>query len=207
MRSLEARINELESSLGQESDSLVAQRDADYSLQSPADFGTGKGPGGPVRDRQSILQEMAPGRSSSLSRDLDTESSQNVHLASSHAKSITGNPASESCQTVLENGPAFLGSSSAVGFMTEVYQIFGSRESRTSNAVDGSNSTPRPGPSSWFSHQKGGAASLSLISSEFMIPQRVVADKLLDSYWIGAHPLQPFIHQRTFRERYVQRKQ
>jgi len=41
------------------------------------------------------------------------------------------------------------------------------------------------------------------MSQEFVIPPKKTADGLLRDYWIGAHPLQPFLHNGTFMERFV----
>lgn len=57
--------------------------------------------------------------------------------------------------------------------------------------------------SSWFGDSRAGDRGLASLTPEFMIPPRPIADKLLQSYWIGAHALQPFVHRRSFMERYV----
>ena len=41
------------------------------------------------------------------------------------------------------------------------------------------------------------------LSQDFAIHPKKTADALLHDYWIGAHPLQPFLHKGTFMKRFV----
>lgn len=105
-----------------------------------------------------------------------------------------------------EDSPAFLGSSSAVGFMTEVYQTLkpsdeqrGSNEPRMLASIDGASQAP----SSWFGNFETEGPSTRLVSPDFVIPPRQTADSVLNNYWLGAHPLQPFLYPPSFMKRYV----
>lgn len=106
----------------------------------------------------------------------------------------------------LENSPAFLGNSSAVGFMSEVYQTL-----KSGDKSNGTHESELPIPeedklssrSLWFGHQGNEDSGMGSMIPDFVVPPKRIADNLLNQYWRGAHPLQPFIHQGTFMIQFV----
>ncbi|RDL36234.1 uncharacterized protein BP5553_06846 [Venustampulla echinocandica] len=102
-----------------------------------------------------------------------------------------------------EDSPAFLGSSSAVGFMAEVYETFRGRNKSTSKD-DSQTFTSRnetcTSPPPWLGYS--GNEGDEMTSPNFVVPPKRIADRYLQSYWDGAYPLQPFISRRTFMRRY-----
>ncbi|KXJ88644.1 FAD dependent oxidoreductase-domain-containing protein [Microdochium bolleyi] len=106
-----------------------------------------------------------------------------------------------------EDSPGFLGSSSAIGFMSEVCRTFKAAGGAPSS-VDNRMTTPNshegnPSPDAqWFERPGRRVARHQTLTAECVVPPRKVADSLLEYYWNGAHPLQPFIHRGIFMKRY-----
>ena len=101
-----------------------------------------------------------------------------------------------------DDSPAFLGSSSAFGFMTEVRRAL-----HPTNAHPGSNCHVSPGAffrskPSWLGSFELEGHYLNLSPPGFVSPPRHTADMLLNSYWSRAHPLVPFIHRPSFMKRF-----
>lgn len=96
-----------------------------------------------------------------------------------------------------EKSPAFLGSSSAVGFMSEVSKALNENNSNqlTQQSLSRENSAP------WFSDSEEEEDNVG--PQEYSIPLRRTADDYLNGYWKGSHPLQPYVCQQTFMKWYV----
>jgi hypothetical protein len=112
---------------------------------------------------------------------------------------------SPSNEVLTENSPAYLGSSSAVGFMSEVYETFKSSDGGGSSHEIGELDSREEKDAShapWFSRPGQVHSQTQSLMADFVIPPRRIADDLVNHYWKGAHPLQPFIHQGTFMDRY-----
>jgi hypothetical protein len=100
----------------------------------------------------------------------------------------------------VEYSPAYLGSSSAVGFMSEVYQTFKSGNSGNTTNDNGDLASHDQDHAPWFG-RAGLIGDSHSIMADFVVPPRRIADGLVHHYWEGAHPLQPFIHKGTFMKR------
>lgn len=107
----------------------------------------------------------------------------------------------------VEHSPAFLGSSSAVGFASEVYQTFKSGNGDSTNIQGQGNLASHDnhtGSSAlWFGHATGPLEEYQAqsVMADFVIPPRKIADGLVCNYWESAHPLQPCILKGTFMKR------
>ncbi|ETS76295.1 hypothetical protein PFICI_11682 [Pestalotiopsis fici W106-1] len=101
----------------------------------------------------------------------------------------------------VEYSPAYLGSSSAVGFMSEVYQTFKSGNGGNSTNDNADVTAHDQNYAPWFG-RAGSMEDSNSIMADFVVPPRKIADGLIHHYWEGAHPLQPFIHKGTFMKRY-----
>lgn len=115
-------------------------------------------------------------------------------------KSFVGDTA----QTEPEATPVYLGSSSAIGFMAEVRRTldasgesFGASGQTPNSTASGLVASP------WIPRSQFEGMQPSSLASGFMVPPKPFCDQLVNSYWLGAHPLQPFIHHRSFMERQV----
>ncbi len=104
-----------------------------------------------------------------------------------------------------EDSPAFLGSSSAVGFMSEVYQTFKSSDGAGSSHDTGDRMSHEGKVP--YTHCGLGARGPAIL--KLSLCWRILwfhQEKLPIAYSIttgGAHPLQPFLHRGIFMKRQV----
>lgn len=104
------------------------------------------------------------------------------------------------------NSPSYLGRASAVGFMDEVIETSKPAEALATKALGRGTvvaEAPESSPSSWFAGNSRGDQDSVFLGVDLVLPPRRTADCLLQSYWIGAHPLLPIIHKSAFLARYV----
>lgn len=199
VKRLEERIHELESSHGQISDRPADQANTVAPLSHPTEFSSIEHHDSLPSNHRLPLQEGFLERISLANRELDNISPQFANSTHNQFETAVSTSKSENDEAQSNDSPAYLGSSSAVGFMAEVYQTFGSVDNTASKGSEGSVSTPsRLPPASWLAFSRSEPASLVSLASEFMIPPKSTADRLVESYWTGAHPLQPVISRRTF---------
>lgn len=101
--------------------------------------------------------------------------------------------------------PSFLGASSAVGFMKEVYGVFeGDRQdvSVVSHDTPGSTDTLLPATSSWFD-DRSADGDVHHAMHDLLLPPRRTADELLHFYFNVVHPEMPVFYKPSFLQRYV----
>ncbi|KAG4440378.1 hypothetical protein IFR05_004118 [Cadophora sp. M221] len=99
--------------------------------------------------------------------------------------------------------PSFLGASSAVGFMKEVYGVFdGDRQvaSAVSRDTPGSTDTLLPATSSWFD-DRSADDDVQHAMHELLLPPRRTADELLHFYFNVVHPEMPVFYKPSFFQR------
>ncbi|KAH9210631.1 hypothetical protein DL95DRAFT_526187 [Leptodontidium sp. 2 PMI_412] len=100
--------------------------------------------------------------------------------------------------------PSFLGASSAVGFMKEVYGVFeGDRQdaSVVSHDTPGSTDTLLPATSSWFD-DRSADGDVQHAMHDLLLPPRRTADELLHFYFNVVHPEMPVFYKPSFLQRY-----
>lgn len=111
--------------------------------------------------------------------------------------------------TASAHSPAVLGSSSAMGFMTEVFQSLHDRDGIPNNHHSPANEylTSEEDPAqpslAWSGPSISSNQGFDFSAAQLVLPPRRVADTLLGYYWNGAYPLQPFICRRSFVSRFV----
>ncbi|CZR67077.1 uncharacterized protein PAC_16976 [Phialocephala subalpina] len=104
-----------------------------------------------------------------------------------------------------DNTPSFLGTSSAVGFMKEVYGVFEADRqdaSTVSRDTPGSVETLFPATSLWFNDRGAEDDDVQPSMQELLLPPRRTADELLHSYFNVVHPEMPVFYKPSFLQRY-----
>ncbi|KAH8802542.1 N-terminal binuclear Zn cluster-containing/DNA binding domain-containing protein [Xylogone sp. PMI_703] len=104
----------------------------------------------------------------------------------------------------VQNSTEYFGESSTFDFMTKVC-------SPADTSKGQSDTQPKRGPASVdtslamstpSTHMYSGIALNRGNDDEFGLPHRFVADKLVDAYFAYRHPLNPYLHEPSFRQRY-----
>ncbi|RFU30256.1 hypothetical protein B7463_g6097, partial [Scytalidium lignicola] len=105
---------------------------------------------------------------------------------------------------VAQNPTEYFGESSTFDFMTKVC-------SPADTSKGQSDALPKQGPASVDTSMALSTPSATMYSGlvlnqgnedEFGLPHRFVADKLVDAYFTYRHPLNPHLHEPSFRQRY-----
>ncbi|OAG36760.1 hypothetical protein AYO21_09033 [Fonsecaea monophora] len=160
----------------------------------PSDDGRATNPGS---------QYVSPSQNQTLDRPRLVEQQQAMRMPS-ESHTAASDPATVLSDANKGTPTEYFGESSTFDFMAKV----GSPEKEAStvrSGVPGGGSSLRD-PNTSLATSSPSVPLFDLLSAEsddpFGLPSRFVADRLVDAYFKYRHPLNPYLHEGTFRQRY-----
>lgn len=171
-----------------------------FATSLPQNISTQISNGGHTRSLSAAESEKPIPRSGSPRRCPD----ENIECEGngSQAPMVILGEVANSC--MLQKPSEYFGESSTFDFMTKVCSpgdttkcLSDTIQKQSPSSVDASIAISSPAAIMY-----SGIGATRVNDDEFGLPRRVVADKLVDAYFTYRHPLNPYLHEPSFRQQY-----